>query len=350
MSASVPGLGLDAPARDTLRRGVLLPSWVLTAALVVPFALGLSVPPVVQYVPLVASVLVLGLPHGAVDHLALPRVRGRAPTLRRMGVVVGIYAVLGGLYAGWWFLAPAAAFASFVAMTWAHWGQGDLYALLAFARADYLRTPGQRALAAVVRGGLPMLVPLLAFPDWYRRVARALVSLFSLGSVADLAWAFRADTRIALGAAYAAVVCGYFALGYLRAGTTDRDALALDAGETGLLAAYFLVVPPVLAVGVYFCVWHAYRHIARLVLLEPASRDALGRGRLWPALRRFAVEATPLTFASVALLVGFYFLVPNPPADVLGWVGLYLVFIAVVTLPHVAVVSVMDREQSVWTG
>ncbi|MFB6224309.1 MAG: Brp/Blh family beta-carotene 15,15'-dioxygenase, partial [Haloarcula sp.] len=35
-------------------------------------------------------------------------------------------------------------------------------------------------------------------------------------------------------------------------------------------------------------------------------------------------------------------------ASVPEWVALYLVLIAVVTLPHVVVVSIMDREQGVW--
>lgn len=347
MTRTVPGVDLGATVRGTVRRGVCRPSWAVTAVLIVPFALGASVPPAVQYVPLAASVLVLGLPHGAIDHLAVPRVRGREPTLRPVAGVFACYAVLGAAYAVGWFLAPAVAFAFFVALTWVHWGQGDLYALLAFFDADYLRGRAERVLAVLVRGGLPMLVPLLSFPGWYRRVADALISLFALGSVARLAWVFRAETRLALGAVYATVTVGYLALAGVRA--TDRSVWLVDAGEIALLAAFFAVVPPVFAVGVYFCVWHAYRHIARLLPLEPDSRAALADRRLRPALARFAREATPLTLASLALLGGFYWLVPNPPADPLGWIGLYLVLIAVLTLPHVAVVTLMDREQGVWS-
>jgi Brp/Blh family beta-carotene 15,15'-monooxygenase len=344
----VAGTDLDAPVREALVRGVLLPGWVVTAALVVPFALGLSVPPVVQFVPLVASAVLLGLPHGAVDHFAYPRVNGDPVTRRAVGVVVAVYVLLGALYGVGWFLAPLPAFLFFVALTWAHWGQGDLYALLAFADADYLRTRVQRVLATVVRGGLPMLVPLLAFPDPYRRVARAFVGLFGGASVADAAWLFAADTRLALAVGYGAVVVGTLALGFVRTDPTNRTPWLVDAGETGLLVVYFAVVPPILAVGVYFCVWHAYRHIARLVLLEDGSRTALADRDLWPALARFAREAAPLTFVSLGLLGGLYLLVPRQPGDLLGLVALYLVLIAVLTLPHVAVVSWMDRRQSVW--
>jgi Brp/Blh family beta-carotene 15,15'-monooxygenase len=344
----VPGTDLDGPVREALVRGVLLPGWLVTGVLLVPFALGLSVPTTLQFVPLVASALLLGLPHGAIDHFAYPRVNGDPVTLRAVGVVVAVYAVLGALYGAVWFLAPLPAFLFFIALTWAHWGQGDLYALLAFADADYLETRVQRALATVVRGGLPMLVPLLAFPDVYRRVARAFVGLFGTASLADAAWLFAPGTRLALAVGYGAIVVGSLALGFVRADPADRTPWAIDAGETCLLVAYFALVPPILAVGVYFCLWHAYRHIARLVLLEDCSRTALADRDLWPALGRFAREAAPLTLVSLALLGGLYVLVPRRPGDLLGLVALYLVLIAVLTLPHVAVVSWMDLRQSVW--
>ncbi|WP_136716466.1 Brp/Blh family beta-carotene 15,15'-dioxygenase [Halorientalis salina] len=346
MSESVPGVDLAVRARATLTRAVCWPAWLLTGALVVPFLVGLTVPLRVQLVPLVASVVVLGLPHGAVDHLAAPRVRGQPATWRAMAAVGLLYLVLGVAYAALWFLAPEFAFVSFILLTWFHWGQGDLYALRTVSRVDYLDDRYRRWLAVAVRGGLPMLVPLLSFPGWYRRVARALVSPFEVGSVAGLAWLFRVETRLALGVGFGLLVAGYLTLGYVR--TEDRSAWAVDAGETLLLAAYFLVVPPLLAVGVYFCVWHSLRHIARLVVLDERTRDTVRSGRFGSALGRFAVEATPLTLAALALLGGLWLVVPRQPGDLLGLVALYLVLIAALTLPHVAVVTLMDREQGVW--
>ncbi|MFB6301891.1 MAG: Brp/Blh family beta-carotene 15,15'-dioxygenase [Haloferacaceae archaeon] len=40
---------------------------------------------------------------------------------------------------------------------------------------------------------------------------------------------------------------------------------------------------------------------------------------------------------------------PAAPGDRIGLLGLYLVGIAVLTLPHVAVVTWMDLRQGVWT-
>jgi Brp/Blh family beta-carotene 15,15'-monooxygenase len=337
-------------ARATLRGWALVPAWVAHALVVVPFLAGVDLPTAVQYGPLVASAVLLGLPHGAVDHLAVSRVRGERATPRAMLAVAGLYAVLGGAYLALWFLAPVAAFLLFIAITWAHWGQGDVYALLALADADHLRTRAQRVATAAVRGGLPMLVPLLSYPGQYRRVATALTGRFGAGFGLDPL--FATDTRLALGAGFALLTAGTLAVGLLRSRgrreDTARRAWGVDAGETLLLWVFFLVVPPILAVGVYFCLWHSVRHIARLVLLDPEAANGLRAARVGPALRGFARDAAPLTAVSLLFLGGLYALVPVRPGDLGGAVGLYLVLIAVLTLPHVVVVSVMDRVQGVW--
>ncbi len=52
-----------------------------------------------QYAPLVVSAVLLGLPHGAVDHLAVARTRGERPDWRAIARVFALYGVVGGAYA-----------------------------------------------------------------------------------------------------------------------------------------------------------------------------------------------------------------------------------------------------------
>jgi Brp/Blh family beta-carotene 15,15'-monooxygenase len=345
-----PAVAVATATRERLTDLAVRPAWLVHGLLVVPFALGLSVPLATQYVPLVASVALLGLPHGAVDHLAPTRVRAEPPTLRSMLWVGALYGVLGGAYLGLWFVAPVLAFVLFIAITWAHWGQGDVHALVAIEGVDHLRTPLQRLSTAAVRGGLPMLVPLLLGAAQYREVATLLVGRFGVRA-ASLAPLFRVETRLALGLGFALLTLGVLGLGLTRApGGLGDPGWRRDAGETALLWAFFLAVPPVLAVGVYFCLWHSARHIARLVALDPEGRAALVAGDAAGALGRFARDAAPLTLVSVAFLGAFYVLVPVRPASLPETVGLYLVLIAVLTLPHVVVVSMMDRVEGVWNG
>lgn len=334
-------------ARETLRTVAVRPARAVHAALVLPFLFGLSLPLALQFVPLAASVVLLGLPHGAVDHLAVERARADSPTYRGMLFVGSLYALLGGAYLGLWYLAPVAAFVLFIAVTWLHWGQGDVYALVALEGVSHLRTRGERALAAAVRGGLPMLVPLLSYPERYREVAALLVGRFGV-TAADLAPLFEPETRLVLGAGFVVLTLLALGLGAFRAGLADPGWRA-DSLETGLLWAYFLAVPPVLAIGVYFPLWHSVRHIARLALVDPTAVRALDRGDWRAALARFARDAAPLTATSLVFLAGFFLLVPVRPTTLPETVGLYLVLIAVLTLPHVVVVSLMDRAEGLWS-
>lgn len=319
------------------------PAWAAIAAVAVvavaATALGVADSPTwLRYLPLAASLLLFGLPHGAVDHLAPSRAAGRRPTRRWMALVGLAYLFLGGGYAFLWTVAPVASAALFVALTWFHWGQGDLYALDALG-ATHLDGRGIRAGTLLVRGGLPMLVPLLTHPERYRQVVDAWVSLFGR----DLALVVTADVRFGLGAAFAGLTAATLLVGARRG---DGRVWRRDAAETLLLWAYFLVVPPLIAIGVYFCLWHSLRHLARLIGIDRDGARAafVDRGAV-AALVRTGREAAPLTAVSVVTLVG---------VGVVAGVGtaperlaaLYLVFIAVLTLPHVAIVTWMDRAEA----
>jgi Brp/Blh family beta-carotene 15,15'-monooxygenase len=326
----------------TLGRLSVLFGWVPLAVLAV-VVLVVDVPPAYRYVPLVTSVVVFGLPHGAVDYVALPRaVTGRVD-LRGVVLVSLVYLLLGGGYLALWFLAPLVAAVGFVLLTWFHWGQGELYVLRELFEADHVDDIAQQVLTVVVRGGLPMLVPLFAFPDRYRAVLDSFVGPFG-GRVSLPVFEF--GPRFALFAVFGTTTAVTLARGWVRA--TDHRGWRLDAVETGLLWVYFALVPPVLAVGLYFCLWHSVRHIARVLLLDRWTVRALADRRWLLAAGKFGIEAAVPTGLALALVAGLWVAVPGSVADLGSATGLYLVAIAVLTLPHTAVVLVLDREQGVW--
>jgi len=329
---------------DVFERAAILPAWPPVAAVGVAFLAGAEPSPALSYAPLAASV-VFGLPHGAVDPFVFARARGERVGLPSLAFVGTLYLVVGSAYAAVWFLAPVAAAVAFVLVTWFHWGQGDLHALVSLVGSDHLPTRPQRALAVLVRGGLPMLVPLVAFPAEYRSVLDGFVTLF--GASFAIAWPFTVRARFALLAGFAAVTVVSLSVGYARA--TDRRRWGVDAVETGMLWAFFATVPPVVSVGVYFCCWHSVRHVLRAVALDDVAAERLRRGRSFAAVARFAREATPLTLGALVILGGFAAVVPRPPGGVSGLVALYLVVIAVLTLPHVVVVSALDTAEGVWS-
>lgn len=326
-------------------RSVILSSWIFVAGATLLFAAGLEVSGAVRYAPFALSLVFFGLPHGALDHLVPGRLSGTGVSPASIAVVVVLYLALSLAYLAAWTVAPVAAFVFFILLTWFHWGQGDLYSTTALLRALRPAPRALKALTVVVRGSLPMLVPLLAFPETYRMVAESMVGLFS---GRELAWVFEPAFRAVAGAAFLALGLITLAWGYTVSGRQDPAAWGLDAAELGLLTAYFAVVPPIFALGMYFCLWHSLRHIARLMLLNPSSSSALEKGAFLPALKDFVRDAAPLTLAALALLALLYFFVPGDIEGPAGLLALYLVLISVLTLPHVVVVGLMDRRQGLW--
>lgn len=139
------------------------------------------------------------------------------------------------------------------------------------------------------------------------------------------AWLFTPETRLVAGAGLLAVTVLTAAAGYRREGATRG--WRVDAGETLILWVFFLTVPPLVAIDVYFCVWHSLRHILR------AAADGDRPGTLSTLLRGFARDAAPLALVALVLLTAFLVLGPVSPTTPTETMAVYIVFIAVLPLP-----------------
>ncbi|CCQ33727.1 beta-carotene 15,15'-monooxygenase (Brp)-like protein [Halorhabdus tiamatea SARL4B] len=317
---------------------------MVALAVVVPLLAPL--PASVRYLPLVASVAIFGLPHGALDYVALPRALSGRVDARGLAIVGVLYAVLGGAYLVAWVVVPVPAAVGFIALTWFHWGQGELFVLRDAFGGSHLEDRTQQALTMVVRGGLPMAVPLVGFPDRYRAVLETFVEPFG-GSIGS-AWLFEPGGRVAVAVGFGLVTVLTLWRGWrLADGQADGAGWRLDATETALLWAFFLLVEPVLAVGIYFCLWHSLRHIVRVGLLDRRTASSLSAGEWLKPAGRLAVEALPTTVAAGGLLWALYVVTPASEG-LAGAIGVYLVGIAVLTLPHVVIVTWIDLKQEFW--
>ncbi len=279
----------------------------------------------------------LGLPHGALDHLAPLFLLHRRLTPQYLTVFVLGYAALVVLYLVFWHFAPLAALVVFLLFSWLHWGQGDAYFLAVFERQPRPQTSAGRFLIWAVRGGLPIVLPPLAHPAAFAQVAGGILGWY--GSRADwtLSPLLRETGFAVIGLTLAAYLWQSWKL--------SRAAFWQDAGEGTLLLAYFSLVPAILAVGVYFCVWHSARHIARLMLIDDTNREALTRGQIGRCVLRSAAQALPMTLGALGVLAGLWWWQGAAHISVGSFVYLYLSLIAALTFPHFLLVLWMDREE-----
>ncbi|WP_324662937.1 Brp/Blh family beta-carotene 15,15'-dioxygenase [Haloarcula sediminis] len=346
--------GRDRLVSETAGGTPLTVSRVALLVLIAGFAAGrlagLSVSLRVQAGVYLLGMVAMNLPHGGYEHFE--NLRRRAASFQRG--YVGAYLLSVALFVGLLFLAPVAGLALAVSVAMAKGGLGGVKAMDALSGTDHLRTGPQWWLAAAVRGGAVMVVPMVFWPEVFYAFSTIMVNIFEPGALAGVAGDF-GTRRLALGAGYGALLVTHLGLGYWRSAGTGS--FLADAAETLLLVAYFAVVPVVIAVGLYFPLWYSARQVARATAVDDEPGDAGGwldfldadDPRLvamgaWGVL----IAGSVATFGLAALV---WTLAPQPlgGASLLpGLVAFWSIFVSIIALPHVIVGGLADRERGIW--
>jgi beta-carotene 15,15'-dioxygenase len=179
----------------------------------------------------------IGLPHGALD-VAI------GPALLDRRLYFALYGALAALMVGLWFALPPVALALFFAMSWFHFGAGDVPAEALDQRTGLLH--------GVATGGLVVGLPLVAHAEVTSRVLDPLLlGRGDFGPVAAVAWG-TVILAVAIPAATLAV------LGHMR----SRSWMLV--GEIVALAVLGLVAHPLVSFAVYFVAFHSPRHLIEM--------------------------------------------------------------------------------------
>jgi len=265
--------------------------------------------------------LAIGIPHGALDHLVT--VPGMQPAKMALFVsgYLGVVAVVVWAILTW----NVVGFALVVIMSALHFGVGDAAFLTEgrTLRADQ-RKAAPWAAYALPAGMLPVVIPLTSAgaDDALALVNTGLVN-WHQGTGVIFFW-------ITVGLGVVGVV-------WSLAKSQWRDAVDLLA-----LGALALIAPPLVAFSVYFGLWHALRHTARLTLELPKARahfekEAPAQGffaAVIPGLP--ALVGTMLVAVGLTLVGGF-----DLSADYL-WIALVIVW--ALTVPHMALTARIDYK------
>ncbi|MGC6423591.1 MAG: Brp/Blh family beta-carotene 15,15'-dioxygenase [Lentimonas sp.] len=285
------------------------------------------------YLPLALSSFLFGLPHGAIDHLIIVGLARREMNLRTLTLACGVYLSLVILFFSLWWLNPMVGLILFLGITVYHWGKADL-AFESLIRTEALQNTPQflKLSHLLLRGFLPIGTPFLAFPE--------ATESFIISCTSSFGQTFALNTSVSTVISICLGILLISEAFYLKSVGQHRTELATE--DIGLLVFFFLV-PPLLAIGLYFCLWHSFRHVLRLVHYQP---DRENNQLLLSRLGRFYRQALPFTLASIMIVLAAVILLPEVKhADQLF--GTYLVVISSLTLPHLCVVEWMDKRERI---
>jgi Brp/Blh family beta-carotene 15,15'-monooxygenase len=342
-------------AVKNLRFWVTIPAW---ASLATALILSLVLPPDllrrISLLPFLVSLLFLGLPHGAWDHRVMSAAERAPLRLTFVAAFCVIYLALVAAYGALWPLAPTVAYLLFIAMSWLHWGQGDAAYLRIWGHA---RTGRMASLLVwLVRGGAPIALPILTHPQAFAQAAADITSRFRdssnltpVGPELWKQWLPPLTCRVGLFVLGALVVLylirSFQSNGGWESAMRHKGKFREDAGEVGLLYTVFAFADPIFAIGIYFCLWHGLRHIARLLLLDDNLRSLCSGGYVGAAALRFGQQTLLIMGASLSLLGGVYLYWAPTVQSVGGFVSLYLALIAALTFPHFLLTIWLDARR-----
>jgi Brp/Blh family beta-carotene 15,15'-monooxygenase len=271
-------------------------------------------------VVLAVVALAIGIPHGAIDHLiTIPR-----ESTRRFIVFIAIYtliAIIAALAIAQWNLVG---FQLVVLMSALHFGFGDsAYANESQAAAGKNGYSNfVLASYAIPAGFLPVVLPLTD-----KRTLDVLQEL----NPALINWA-GTFTELLRNSTLAIAIFSILLLI-----VTRNYSLAFDLV---LLLALSFFAPPLVAFAVYFGLWHAIRHTARLVPKLPSAMQKVASGN---PLASFFAAVIPGLYAILGIFILGILFVARGSTDVSSdFLWVILVIIWALTVPHMATTAKFD--------
>lgn len=302
-------------ARQWSRLGLLASLAIVIAAQLVLGEIPLSMQLVIAMIA-----LLVGIPHGAIDHLiTIPRTSHRKFFAYIVGYV--LIAILSGWAIATWNLLG---FQIVVVMSALHFGFGD--AAYRNEETVYLKEDKYpfwvESAYAIPAGFLPVVLPLTDSRtlDALERIQPTLIN-----------WAGSNSNAIRSYTLVLGVACILLLI------VTRYYSHALDLALLALLA---ITAPPLIAFAIYFGFWHAIRHTARLV---PKLDSA----------KKYLEEENPLRAIAAAVIPGLYaiagtfilalgLMIANPDKFSSSMLWSTLVIIWALTVPHMATTSRFD--------
>jgi len=305
--------GLLTKVREISRAGVML-GLILTVILLHSVAHQMS-----WQISIALVALVIGIPHGAVDHLiAIPELFSL-----KMAIFLVKYLTVTGVAIIFLLRFPLLGFQLIVFCSALHFGVGDTsFFMEIYRRSQSVRFP--RILYALAAGCTPVLIPLVNLKT---RSALEAVN----PQLVEWAGAFAHQAFI-----------GCILLNLTTVVVLLFRGVYLPAIDLLTLLALALIAPPLVAFALYFGLWHAIRHTARLTLEFGPSLRQHELGKPWMSFWLAVRAGLP----AVIIVLGFSaWLAITNSSSVSNHLLWYLLVVTwALTVPHMALTARSDLK------
>ena len=263
---------------------------VVASVLLAPFE-GKNILPILAF-----FIIVLGVPHGALDPVFAARLyRIRTP----LGWIyfACVYLLLALLVVLLWHMAPLLFLSGFLIISLAHFS-GDPRA-------------GTMWPTRLLYGGAALILPALLHANEMARLFAFLIDPGSAQALASVLASLALPWLVAL----------------LIAGLHRLRSNALDALEIVVVGVLAVVAPPLISFSVFFCCMHSPRHLLR----------TLQHSRMYSGKRLLAIAFGPLVGVGLLLLGSSALLAESAPDA--KFVKIIFIGLAALTVPHMALVE-----------
>ena len=274
----------------------------------------------IRYYALAASVLIIGMPHGALDHKIYFKALHKEETLKTQIVFYAGYLLVVAVYAWLWYVQPFIGFVLFMLFTLYHFGQSD---------TERLPLSGALKQLFILSRGLSIagLILFGSDPFYTSRIVESVTGISLISIIYNFTTA--EDLRIFFALLYPSV----FLLGSIFSKQVAlKSWLSIDAL---VVPALFSLVDPIFAFALYFGLWHGYNHTKTMLDFLNSKDQQIG-------FKWFYKETALFSAISYIGLILIYFLVEAFGDEAL-LVAILFTLISVITLPHMLVVEQMYR-------
>lgn len=262
------------------------------------------------------SVFVVGIPHGAIDHIMAAELFGLNQTLKDHLLFYTSYLLIMLLVAALWYFVPIAGMALFLIISIYHFGQADMEDFMVRRSGNWIWHTGRGIL---IIGLIIFVEPEITYPIMAQAMQIDLLQFES----------WMPNPVITSGL----IIIGYILLSLFGYFQNRFHSVTDFAYDSLLLTGLLIITGPLVGFAIYFALWHSAGHIREMREFFESNKKSL-------SLYEFYKKATPFTLVSIfglALLIA----INNAFELQEQFLSLMFILISVLTLPHMFIVDKM---------